>query len=285
MRNVRPRAWGAILLSVCLVVGCGARRGSSASDFEALLREGRCTEAAAAAEASGTVEPPTRLGIFALCRVAKNPNPTAATTRAAVTLLRKDGGEMHHAAAALAMLDAALLLPSPLSPDISRRLTEAALGAVGFGPAAPAESVSTAAPGAATRTLAVSVLERISQMLESVMPEKSSMLTYWNGCYSLLGGTFEAADDREAWRLYRSTAQIGVALSLEAPTSDLTQAVLGGVISVVETNSGIQVAVRCDLASPFDDLKRAVAYNRTLSARLEAAVKDASGCTRGTFAP
>jgi hypothetical protein len=277
--------FGTAVFLAALLSGCGASRKTSVSDPVAFVKEGKCRNARLSAESSQNIDPQTRRAVIAMCAIIDRPDEKS--VEKAVARLREESGPMHFAASASEMLALAPLLPKSISPETSLLLSRAALGAVGFGPSAPPGSVPVDAVGTATRDLSVSVLERISLALEapSMSIGADELLIYWNSCFRLLGGAFEAENDLQAWRLYKAVAKIAVFASNAAPAADITQALLGAAVNTVEANPPIQTAVRCDLSSPFASLKNALAYNRPLLSRLEFAVKDAVGCIRGTFAP
>ncbi len=286
MRNFLILLCFAVFLPAMAGLGCGARRAGGGEDALSLLKEGRCEEARRAAEVSRTMDSQSKRTVVAFCSIV--PSPSSESGKHAVTLLRAESGEIHSAAAAEEMLRLNEVFPDRVSSEASKILAEAALGAVGFGPLAPKNgSLPSDAVGAATRNLAVSVLERAAAATEGevVSMGTAELLVIWNSCFSLLGGTFEVEDSHEAWRLFTSLANIALFAFDHEPTADLTEALLSATVSAVEANPPIQPAVRCDLSSPFDALKNALAYKRPLLGRLEAAVKGAIGCSRGTFAP
>jgi hypothetical protein len=177
-------------------------------------------------------------------------------------------------------------LPPPVAPEVRLVASEAALGAVSFGPLAP-ETTPSITIGVATRDLAADVLDQIATALAAPDAAVSSgrLLALWNACYSLDGGEFAAETDVDAWRLFGSIGGIALFIARAEPTSDLANALLGAAVTTIETNPSIAVPARCDLASPYEDLRAAMAHKRELLARLEKAVADAAGCTRGTYAP
>jgi hypothetical protein len=280
MRARRPLVL--LVLSVALV-SCGGRQGGGGADPVALIRQGRYKEARVIALKRSSQDQRSR-AIVALTYVAES--PTEEREKKAVASLTENAGDVRAAAMASEMLDIAFELPEPVDSALSLALAEVALGAVSFGPYAP-DTEPSLTVGAASRDLAVAVLERTGLALDSATGAVSgaALLTIWNSCFSLTGGSFESGDDVHAWRLFRSIAEMAVFVHAAEPGGDLANVLLGAAVTVIETNPDIAVAVRCDLASPYDDLKKAMAYNRENLARLENAVKDAAGCTRGTFAP
>jgi hypothetical protein len=130
------------------------------------------------------------------------------------------------------------------------------------------------------------VLERVGEALNNGNAVDSSrLLNLWNSCFSLTGGSFDSKDDVHAWRLFQSISKMAFFINSREPRGDLANVLLGAAVTVIEANPEIAVPVRCDLASPYEDLKKAMAYNRENMARLENAVKEAAGCTRGMYAP
>lgn len=273
-----------VLWGVVVMFGCGAHREGNDVDPVSLLKAGLCEDALVAAQSSTTIDPQTKRAVVAFCSVVTTQG--GGSYRKAVAVLQEETGEMHAVVSAREMLDAALLFPTPLSATLSTALAEVALGAAGYGRLAPKDGIAVDAVGAATRALAVSVLERLAVALDTTSRlDTAGLLVIWNSCFSLMGGSFEAEDAHQAWRLYAAVAAVAIFTAAEAPNSDIAEALLGALVTVVEVNPDIQPAVRCDLASPFEELKNALAYKRPLLGRLEEAVKGAIGCTRGTYAP
>ena len=165
-------------------------------------------------------------------------------------------------------------------------LAETALGATSYGPYAIAKNPSITV-GAASRDLAVAVLERAAEALQSenVSADPQRLLTIWNSCFSLDGGSFETNNNYQAWRLFKSISTMALFINAAEPSSDLAHVLLNAAVKVIESNPEISVAARCDLGSPFERLKSAMAYKREKMARLEKSVAAATGCTRGTYAP
>ncbi len=263
-----------------LFAGCGGSQKGAVSDPVELLKAGKANEAREAAELA-TLSPEMKAAVIALSYIIEQRH------KEATAALRKPLGEYHSMAAATAMLETAKLLPENVLTLSSLSTVETALGAIGLGPSAPAGSKPISSIGPASREIAVLILERIAVIVEAPDSSISSakLLVLWNGCFHLDGGNFRGKDDAQAWRMFTSIALIAIFADKVFRGEDLTLALLGAAVSVVESNTGIQTAVRCDLASPFDALKKAVAYNRPLLGRLEFAVKDSVGCTRGTYSP
>lgn len=270
--------------SSLFAVGCGGRDKGGQADPMALLRQGRCAEARSAALAQG-IEREGNRALVALCHIAESPVDESA--KKAISVLGSNAGDIRAAAAASEMLSLVSELPEPPDTTGSLLLAEAALGAVSCGPLAPSSTAPSITVGTASRDLALAVLHRVSEAL--LIPgagiDDRRLLSIWNGCFSLDGGSFEAKGAYPAWQLYKSIATIALFVSRGKPESDFAKVLLGAAISVVEHNPGISVAVRCDLSSPFDDLKAAVAYDREILGRLERSVVNAAGCSRGTYAP
>jgi hypothetical protein len=277
LTSVMTVALGVALLS------CGGRQAGGTDDPIALLRQGLYKEARAAARKQ---DPPdqTSLAIVALTYIAEK--PLSESGEKAVAILTKELGDVRAAAAATEMLGVAFELPEPVDPEVSLLLAEAALGAASYGPFAPATNPSITV-GAASRDLALSVLERVGLALSEseIATATSRLLTIWNSCFSLTAGSFEARDTAHAWRLFLSISRMALFVSRAEPGEDLANVLLNASVTVIEANRDIVVAARCDLASPYEALKKAMAYNRGNLARLEKAVADAAGCTRGIYAP
>jgi hypothetical protein len=278
---------GTIVTAAALVAivcsGCGGADAGRGVDPVAMLSEGKYAEARAIVLEKGMVSPRDR-AVVAISLVAEN--PSEASGLEAVKALLEGTSSVGAAAAASDMLEIAFELPPIENVEFSIVLVETAVGAVGQGPYAP--STAPVMPvGAASRALAVSVLERIFLALagRQILIDFDRILGIWNACFTLTGGATEAADDVEAWRFFHSLGGLAVIINDAAPDSDLTTVLLSASISVLEQNPSIAIAARCDLSSPFEGLKLAVAYKRKLLVRLEGALAAASGCTRGTYAP
>ncbi len=266
-----------------LVIGCGGPGVKGEVDPLVLMAKGRFAQARTVVLARGVKNPQDR-AIVALSLVAEKPDRPAGEE--AVTALTEGTSSIGAAAAAVDMLEMVFTIPQPIVVDLSTVVAETALGSVGQGPLAP--STAPAIPvGAASRGLAVAVLERVYLGLSQpdISIDSSRLLIIWNGCFTLSGGSTEMADDTEAWKMFYSIGGLAVIMSNIAPVSDFSTVLLGAVVRVLENNPNIAIAARCDLASPFDELKQALAHKRTLLGRLEMAVAAATGCSRGTYAP
>lgn len=273
----------AAALAVLAAAACGGRAAPAAVDIRELLAAGRFAEARASAESAG-LDQSTNRAAAALSLVAEQPD--AERAKRAVLVLSGGSNGIQFVAAATQMLDLAFVLREPLDPEVSLLLVETALGAAGKGPfalpATPDVSV-----GAATHALATAALERAQYALfaPDVPVQADRLLMIWNGCFVLLGGSLTAADDVQAWRLFQSIGGLAVVMGRATPGSEFALVLGQAAAQVVESNSEITVAARCDLASPYDDLKLAFGHERKLLGRLEMALAGASGCSRGTYAP
>ncbi len=272
-----------VVVPCLMLLGCGGAQEKRGADPIALLAEGRYAEARAIALSRGTKEPNNR-AIVAISLVAEKPD--ASTCKKAVTALTDGINGVGAAAGAVDMLELAFHLPRPIPIEVSVALAETALGSVGQGPFAPS-MVPAMSVGAASRGLAVGVLERVHLAFEESdkVLESSRLLAIWNSCFILNGGSMEALDERDAWRMFQSIGGLAIIQSKLARDSDFAIVLLTAAVSVLENNPGIAIAARCDLASPFDGLKTALAYDMKLLGKLELAVAAATGCTRGTYAP
>lgn len=280
--NRRSRSGGWMLI-IALLAGCGGAQQVEKRDPVALLAAGRYADARSAAEAGSGDELRDR-AVVALSHLAESLEPQAQTR--ALDALLAGSNEVATAAAADQMLGLVSRLPADAPGGIPLVAVEVALAAVGKGPLARVQTGPV--PGSeVARSLAASVLERLHLWLSTgVTPDPARLLDAWNGSYSLLGGSMDAGDDDSlAWKLYTATGGLAVTLDSVARDSDLTKVVLRSVVEVVEHNPDITIAVRCDLASPFDDLRAALTYDRELLGRLERAVAPAVGCSRGKYAP
>jgi len=273
--------WGGCLLAAVLI-GCGGPQETKKLSADELLADGRYADARAAVAARGGGAPRDQ-AIVAVSRIAERPDRESA--KAAVELLHA-GGQVEAAVAANELLALMFTLPADVDNEVSILAVEVALGAAGLGPLARVEV--TPVPGSEISTsLAISVLERLHLWLAvySGAVDPPRLLDGWNGCYTLLGGSLEQGNDLDAWRLYSSLAHLSVLVHDGAPGSSLSTVMLRTTVEAVEQNTEIAVAVRCDLSSPLDKLRSALARDRELGGRLERATGTAEGCTRGTYAP
>lgn len=281
--NRRSRS-GGLMLIIALLAGCGGAQQAEPRDPVALLVAGRYAEARSAAEAGSGDELMDR-AVVALSHLAESLEPQYQAR--ALDALITGGNEVAAAAAADSMLGLVTRLPADVPDAVSLAAVEVALAAAGRGPMARVQAGPV--PGSeVARSLAASLLERLHLWLATgdVAPDPTRLLDAWNGSYSLLGGSMDAGgDDPQAWRLYTAIGGLAVTLDSIARDSDLTKVVLRTAVEVVEHNPSITIAVRCDLASPFDDLRAALTYDRELLGRLERAVAPAVGCSRGKYAP
>jgi hypothetical protein len=276
--------FGGLLIAAAWLLGCGGAQQVEKADPVSLLAAGRYAEARSAAKAD-TGDQVLNRAVVALSYLAESEEP-AATERSLASLL-EDGGAIASAAAADEMLVLVSRLPADVPDGLSLTAVEVALAAAGRGPLVKVQAGPE--PGSdVARSLAASVLDRLHLWLASGgdTPDPQRLLDAWNGSYSLLGGSMHTGDNAWlAWKLYMAIAGLAVVLDDIARDSDLTKVVLRSAVEVVEQNPDITTAVRCDLASPLVELRAALAYDRALSGRLERALAEATGCTRGKFAP
>ena len=270
-------------LSITVLLGCGGARGVDEADPLALLTSGRYAEARQAAMKKGVVDAKGR-AIIAISLVLEN--PTDSSGKEAVKALTEGVNEIGTAISAVDTLELAFEVPQPVDYEASFLMAEAALGSVGQGPFAVSNGL-TIPVGAASRNLGVAILERVYNALiptdVDIQPER--LLQIWNGCFTLGGGSTEADDQVQAWKLLRSIGGLAIMMYKAAPDHDLTDVLLAASVNIIENNPDIAIPAKCDLSSPFDGLKSALAHKRELSARLERSVAAALGCTRGTYAP
>jgi hypothetical protein len=274
---------GGMLLMAALLSCCGGPQQVAKADPVALLAAGRYADARAAAEA-GSGDPVLDRAVIALSRLAEDPTKPGAAQ--ALDTLLAHGNAVAATATADRMLGLIGSLPKPAQDDVSMPAAEVALAAAGKGPLA--RSQSGPVPGSeVSRSLATSVLARLQIWLaeSAAAPNPERLLRAWNGSYTLLGGSMDTGNPVQAWKLYTALAGLAVILDDTARDSDLTKVLLRSTVEVVEQNPEITIAVRCDLASPFDKLRAALTYDRDLLGRLERSVADAVGCSRGKYAP
>lgn len=276
---------GVLTLACALLVGCGGAQKVEKADPVSLLAAGRYSEARSAALAGGGDEMINR-AVVALSYLAEGEEPTS-TEQALDSLLDGGGGAIAAAAAADEMLALVSRLPADVPDELSLTAVEVALAAAGKGPRARVQAAPE--PGSdVARSLAASVLDRLHLWLagSDATPDSQRLLDAWNGSYSLLGGSMHTGDDDVmAWKLYSAVAGLAVVLDEIARNSDLTKVLLRSAVEVVEENPSIAIAVRCDLASPLEQLRKPLSYDRDLAGRLERALAPATGCNRGKFAP
>jgi len=277
----------AIVLSLFAAVfscGCGgAQKEKSPNDPVALLESGNYRAARIAAITRGATSPTDR-AVIALSHIGEHPDAEAATR--SVQALSRDATEHEAIEASAEMLALLSNLNALLDDERSQLAAEIALGAAGHGPLAASNARKSDALPVERFDLAITVLERLRTAL-SAAKELSSprVLAIWNGCYTLLGGAMKGADDYDSWRLYLNVGGLAVIVSDTTPGTDLADALLTSTVVAVETSPLLAVAVRCDLASPFDALRAAIVHKRALAARLERAVEKALACSRGRYAP
>ncbi len=273
--------FGGMVFIALFALSCGGATGGAALSAEQLLAQGRFEEAKLAAVSRGS-EPMDR-AVAALSILAQEPSTTSA--EAAVAVLDDGSSSIGTAVAAIEMLSLVFTLPS-VPQDLSLISAEVALSAIGYGSLARSKA-SLVNGSEASTTLAIGALERLYLWTRTpdVTIDPARLLDVWNGSYTLLGGSLKATDDLNAWRLFQSIGSLAVVMDRVAPLSDLTRVLLGSAVSVVEQNPDIAVPARCDLSSPFDDLRRAAARDLKLLGRLERSVAVAAGCSLGQYAP
>jgi hypothetical protein len=263
--------------------GCGSRKGPGISSPRELLAAGRYTEAKTSAIKGGLSDPSNR-AVAALATLAESPVTRSGET--AVSILKDGTSEVGAIATAVQMLELIFEMPEPVDPETSLLASETALGTSGLGPLTTTTTSETPST-AAERDLAVAVLERT--YLASETPNfpmaPGRILVIWNACYKLAGGMAEPYDEAPAWQLFHSIGGLATLMNRAAPRSDLTNVLAQAAVTVLEKHPEISVPARCDLSSPFDNLRTILAYDRAWQGRMEAAVAGSTGCTRGTYAP
>jgi hypothetical protein len=269
------------LAAACLACGAAQDRGLSI-DPKDLLGRGDYAAARIAAEARGGDTPSDR-AVIALSLIAEHADREAAVR--AVEALVAGGDRALAVRSAAEMLALYSSAPACADDEHSLLAAEIALGALGLGPIAAARPPA-GARSAADFALAVSIIERLRFGLAgSDQLASARVLAVWNGCYALLDPSMKGATDFDSWLLYTNVGGLAVMVAEAAPASDLARALLASSVAAVEANPTLAVAVRCDLASPFDAQRVALTHERDLLGRLERAVAPAVGCSRGTYAP
>lgn len=110
-----------------------------------------------------------------------------------------------------------------------------------------------------------------------------TLRSLWNVAEYLLSNNviFPDKEQHNAWKSYLALARIVILVK----DKELKLAAGELAVSIVENNPFLVIAVRCDLASPYEELIKALYWERKLKERLEHAVREAEGCTPGTYAP
>jgi len=272
-----------VALLATALIGCGGAQAPGDRGPVDLLLSGDWEGARAAVEERGTDSPEDR-AVVALSHLAQSPGRASATVAVGVLSAGPDAAVAE--AGAADMLELLARLDLPAEEELPLLAVETALGAVGLGPLARSSPTGSAV-GPASRDLAVAVLERLSTWARSssAAPSPARLLDAWNGAYTLLGGSPVLQGAPDAWRLYSAVGWLAVMAAESDPDAGLSGVLLDFAVGVVEGNESIVVAVRCDISSPFDRLRPAIARDRKLLGRLERAVASASGCSRGTYAP
>ncbi|MCP4199765.1 MAG: hypothetical protein GY762_21685 [Proteobacteria bacterium] len=271
------------LLMWGLIIGCGGKPDVQRVDPYLLLTEGQYAEARAAIVKENAKDPMSR-AIVAASLAAEDPSTQNGAL--AVQALTDGAEESAILSAATRALNLAFYIPQPVTTEVSLLISEVALGALGQG-ALASPSTTPLSLNDATRQVAVSVLERVKIALDEpgALFESNRILTIWNSCSALMNNVLVVTDDAQAWLLFHSLGGIAVVVQEAAPNSELSLLLLESTVIALESNPAIAIAARCDLSSPFDNLKMALAYKRNLAGRLEVATSGGLGCTRGTYAP
>jgi hypothetical protein len=272
----------AILLGFGLAIGCGARAKARKAAPHELLKQGRYAEARAAVLAKNDRTPKDR-AVFAAALIAETPSTDNAEQ--AIEAMSTGAGDEDIASAATKLLKFAYEIRQPLDTETSFIFAEVAIGALGHGPLAP--STEQIYVEETNRRVGIAALDRVrSAISETTATFNTSRIhTIWNGCFALLGSQLEATDDFEAWEMFQNIGGIAAVVQRALPNSALGTALLDAAIIVLEINPEISIAAKCDLGSPYDALRAALAHDRSRAGRFELAVSGAVGCTRGTYAP
>jgi len=222
--------------------------------------------------------------MIALATLARK--PAVATAQKVALQLHEGAVAGYTALSAVAMLELAAELPTPPRADFDLMLCEAALGALGSGRLAAGRPLDGLDPSIALR-LVIVLLERLNIQVSATQGDypMTRVLDVWNGCYSLIGDNAMIASDQEIWRLYLNVASLSVLLWNKEKRDSFSDALVTFTIRVIKTNPTIAVAARCDLSSPYDKLRAAIAGRRDLVKPLEEAVAIATGCSPGRYAP
>ncbi len=283
-------SWAWVVLGASLLAAaCAAPQKITKADPRALLRQGRYIEARQALiESEKPRKTPVGQALIAITLVAERPD---AMGRDLAKIVLKNAlpidtpGEVF-----LKLGEEAGSQPAMADLLAATFMVEAALGAVGLEPGQPA---------AVNETLPLATRHQIGTRLLFILADASTahsgifpidrVHALWKTTLGLLMEGARSleypADPKFAFDTYLALGTLAEAIGSTATMSDKVVEMLSMAVLIVESNPAIRVSVECDLRSPVDNLRKALAYERPLLQRLERALANVKGCRRGTYEP
>jgi hypothetical protein len=273
--------------AVLIINGCGAAQKTGPADFYSLAAAGDC--AGIKTRVNKDVLSDDERGALALCVLAEGNGADVSAQKAVKILSKGTKGPVFWTAGAEKMIKYARIFPGR-DHQFNLQVIRTALGAAGSG---PFKITISPEPGSeAGKALAAVVLGFLADILDSaagsspvsVLPQ-NQLVEIWNGTYSLLGGSVQTNSALFAWQLYMGLTRVALRMWNPLEHNDFSFLLINTAIEVVENNPQIAVAVKCDLSSPYEQLRSEVSAKVDLLGRLERAVSAATGCSRGRYAP
>ncbi len=287
MRMSKYWLFSLIFILLSWISACGGTQKGVTLDIKSLITNGECASVISKLSSRDISE--QERGALALCRLSESANSQSAVNDAMATLT----DALTPAArvkSASAMIDFSKVLTGKTA-DFNMTLLYCALGSVGYGRykhALPLETESEA-----VKELAIDLMEHLNYTISikessdysQTSLDKTGLVEIWNGIYSLLGGQVKFVSPKSAWRFFTNLSNIALAVFNPLKHGEFEYLLMKTAIYTAEMNPQIAVAVRCDLASPYDKLKRTVSSKQELSGSLARAVSSATGCKMGKYAP
>jgi len=292
LRTSWIRVLGAALLCGAASIafsGCGAAQKAAKPDARALLREGKYTEARRVLLDSEKIKKTTEgQALIAITLVAERPD---AMGRDLAKIVLKNVMDLDSPGSVILKVgDESATQPVMADLLTASFMIEAALGAVGLEPGQPA---------AVDGRIPLDTRHRIGTRLLFIMADAvtahSGILpidrihALWKTTLALLMEGARSleypADPKFAFETYLALGTLASTVGTMATMSNQVIEMMSIAVLIVESNPSIRVPVECDLRSPVDKLRKAVAYERPLLQRLERALANVKGCRRGTYEP
>jgi len=274
---------------VVLAASCGAPEVEVTVNPRSLMQKGRFKEARQILMEQEKGNPtPEGQALIALSFVAEQPD--AGSRDQAKRVLKSAMNLGSTGEVLLAMCDEADVMPFATDLLVATFLVEAALGSVGLEPGKPAGVTDEmdAETRQRTGTRLTNILATSVEQHKDILPV-GRIHALWKSALVLISDNSSELEfkgrPKFAFQTYLAQARLSSIIGLAAQGSMQASEMLEITVRIIESNESIRVSVECDLRSPVNTLRKALAYDRPRLSRLEKALEKAKGCTRGTYDP
>ncbi len=289
-RNPKAIGYPLCIISIFIfVVSCGAPQKETGPDPRALMLEGRYEEARQVLlDKEATKRTAEGQALIALSLVAELPNARGRDLAKKVLFDAMDLGTPGDVL--LLLCKEADLLPATIDLTVSTFLVETALGSIGLEPGRPAkinEKVSQEKRHMIATKLTFLLATSVERKKGSIPLDRIYALWH-TGLALIMDSSSHLIFPKRplfAYETYLAHGSLAGSVGIAAHASNQAKEMTEVAVLIVEHNPSIRVSVECDLRSPVDKLRKAMAYDRPRLVRLERALAEAKGCTRGTYEP